>query len=591
MLSELSAAGADREALHLIDAVLRALATDAVPHGRWSLRHHLRGTAAILAAWRQPSALRAAGMLHSIYSTEAFERRTVALTERARVCALAGAEAEWLAYLFCALRRDDVFTAAAAKEGRTFRSRFDAELLNASAADVGHLVILHMANAADQDGHRGGTATGSLARLSRLGRLVHDFGPGTPPVFDACTVELTAEDDHDLVDTYEAALRAPRSPDAMRTLTQLASGHGRFVAEPSIVASLLHLAHGEAVVAGNLARSALRIAATWNTSWDKRLSCEQWRTIATFVAASASDADTSTFVGACALRAIDGSGGSPSALYVLLDEVGAFAAADRAAGNDDASTRSQPERTAHRERHDGDALPRRFTSYLRSFANAAAPNAMLWYPDLPRQPWHDPRATALGRELERRAPEIIAELLALDKDAFHAESERIRRSGRWDVLMLLERGVRNDAVAQRCPITMAVLDACGAIAGPAGLAYVSRLKPGSRVAPHCGPTNLRLRCHLGIDVPDDCGLRVGAATRTWRQGRCLLFDDSFDHEAWNLGSRDRLVLVVDVWHPDLSEEEVGLIASLQGQIERQARTLSDYWRNNDRSREQQTAAR
>ncbi len=53
-----------------------------------------------------------------------------------------------------------------------------------------------------------------------------------------------------------------------------------------------------------------------------------------------------------------------------------------------------------------------------------------------------------------------------------------------------------------------MLERCDAIRGLAGLAYVSRLAPRTNIAPHRGPTNRRLRCHLEVRVPAGCGLRV-----------------------------------------------------------------------------------
>lgn len=43
--------------------------------------------------------------------------------------------------------------------------------------------------------------------------------------------------------------------------------------------------------------------------------------------------------------------------------------------------------------------------------------------------------------------------------------------------------------------------------------------------------------------------------RSWKEGKVLIFDDSFEHEVWHNGTNVRLVLIVDVWHPDLTEEE------------------------------------
>ena len=47
------------------------------------------------------------------------------------------------------------------------------------------------------------------------------------------------------------------------------------------------------------------------------------------------------------------------------------------------------------------------------------------------------------------------------------------------------------------------------------------------------------------------------------EGRCFAFDDSFEHEAWHNGDRTRIVLVFDVWHPDLHDREVQFLSMLQ----------------------------
>jgi beta-hydroxylase len=57
-----------------------------------------------------------------------------------------------------------------------------------------------------------------------------------------------------------------------------------------------------------------------------------------------------------------------------------------------------------------------------------------------------------------------------------------------------------------------------------------------------------LRYHLGLLVPSDptrCGIRVGDERRHWEAGRSLVFDDTFEHEAWNESDEPRVVLFVD----------------------------------------------
>jgi aspartate beta-hydroxylase len=107
------------------------------------------------------------------------------------------------------------------------------------------------------------------------------------------------------------------------------------------------------------------------------------------------------------------------------------------------------------------------------------------------------------------------------------------------------------------------------------------MRAGTHIAAHCGPTNLRVRCHLGISVPaGDCAIRVGSETRRWAEGECLVFDDHFEHEAWNHTGQERIVLVVDLWHPDLSALEVRLLEGFHSYAATHARRLTRYWAAN-----------
>jgi tetratricopeptide (TPR) repeat protein len=111
--------------------------------------------------------------------------------------------------------------------------------------------------------------------------------------------------------------------------------------------------------------------------------------------------------------------------------------------------------------------------------------------------------------------------------------------------------------------------------------YFSSLDPRTRVAEHQGPTNLRVRCHLGLEVPEGCGARVGGVTSGWQEGRCIVFDDSFRHEVWNDSDRRRLVLVLDLWHPDLSDDEVALLVGLHRYGAASGAIPKQFWARND----------
>ena len=52
-----------------------------------------------------------------------------------------------------------------------------------------------------------------------------------------------------------------------------------------------------------------------------------------------------------------------------------------------------------------------------------------------------------------------------------------------------------------------------------------------------------------------CGIRVGPSTRKYTLGKAMLIDDSYSHEIWNDTDSERVVLVVDLWHPDITKQE------------------------------------
>ena len=77
--------------------------------------------------------------------------------------------------------------------------------------------------------------------------------------------------------------------------------------------------------------------------------------------------------------------------------------------------------------------------------------------------------------------------------------------------------------------------------------------------PHTGVTNTRLTVHLPLIVPPGCGFRVGATTREWLPGKAWVFDDTIQHEAWNLSDTPRAILIFDIWNPLLSAAERELV--------------------------------
>ena len=119
----------------------------------------------------------------------------------------------------------------------------------------------------------------------------------------------------------------------------------------------------------------------------------------------------------------------------------------------------------------------------------------------------------------------------------------------WKEYVLFGTGARRDD--RDAPITKRLLrehvpDAVSLAAGGGGEVVFSCLAPRTRIASHCGPTNLRQTAHLGLVVPDAaagcCRLRVGDAWRAWRCGKVMLFDDSYEHEVRNDTDETRVVV-------------------------------------------------
>ncbi|XP_052894755.1 aspartyl/asparaginyl beta-hydroxylase-like isoform X2 [Anopheles moucheti] len=140
---------------------------------------------------------------------------------------------------------------------------------------------------------------------------------------------------------------------------------------------------------------------------------------------------------------------------------------------------------------------------------------------------------------------------------FVNESENLRDRGDWKQLELFSRGSRLERNCARAPLTCRLVEQYFPAARTCkrGQVKFSVMHPGTHVWPHCGPTNCRIRAHLGLSIPQGTYIRVAEETRSWENGKWLIFDDSFEHEVWHNGTETRLVLIVDFWHPDLTESQ------------------------------------
>jgi len=136
------------------------------------------------------------------------------------------------------------------------------------------------------------------------------------------------------------------------------------------------------------------------------------------------------------------------------------------------------------------------------------------------------------------------------------EFHGLRDNPEWSTLDLWDKGKRSPLAAD-FGATAAAVEATDLprISVRAPNVLFSKLSAGARIPAHHGMINTRLVCHLPLIVPPDCGFRVGGETRQWEEGKLLIFDDTIEHEAWNEGQSERVVLIFDVWHPDLDADE------------------------------------
>ncbi|XP_022223275.2 aspartyl/asparaginyl beta-hydroxylase isoform X9 [Drosophila obscura] len=181
-------------------------------------------------------------------------------------------------------------------------------------------------------------------------------------------------------------------------------------------------------------------------------------------------------------------------------------------------------------------------------------------PKLRAQPFWQPSETGYGvqlRKLQKNWMSIRMEALALlsHRGYFADEAENLRHKGIWQQFELFAKGQLVRKNCQRAPITCGLMKEFPESSGcRRGQVKFSVMQAETHVWPHCGPTNCRLRAHLTLVAPEPerTSLRVAEQESTWREGELIIFDDSFEHEVWHNGTRPRLVLILDMWHPDLN---------------------------------------
>jgi aspartate beta-hydroxylase len=198
----------------------------------------------------------------------------------------------------------------------------------------------------------------------------------------------------------------------------------------------------------------------------------------------------------------------------------------------------------------------------------------LYFPELPPFPYFD-------RKLFPWIPQFEAETAAIREELMNllpavAKSERVFGSAElerqnlrgiepsWNGYYFYRHGVRREDNCASCPRTAAALDSVPLSRvrehGPEVLFSV--FTAGTHLLPHRGVTNTRIVAHLPLIVPTDCALNVAGQAHEWQEGEIVVFDDTYEHEAWNRSQNIRVVLIFDLWNPFLTEVERLAVAEL-----------------------------
>lgn len=203
--------------------------------------------------------------------------------------------------------------------------------------------------------------------------------------------------------------------------------------------------------------------------------------------------------------------------------------------------------------------------------------SVFYYPYLAQRQFFEREEFDWAKDLEARARVIRDELDGLlsedavfhpyvddDPDRPYRDFHGLNNDPSWSAFYLWKEGELVEENAARCPRTVEALSELPLthIGKRTPVVLFSRLSPGAHIPPHSGMLNSRVICHLPLIVPKGCWIRVGNETREWEEGRLMLFDDSIEHEAMNPTGELRVILIFDVWRPELSDAERQAVSAI-----------------------------
>ena len=158
------------------------------------------------------------------------------------------------------------------------------------------------------------------------------------------------------------------------------------------------------------------------------------------------------------------------------------------------------------------------------------------------------------------------EFLKLDKEWFDwVEKDLYKREtkdGDWKIIPFYGFNIWVEDNCKKCPEFTKFLKSIPNLK----VAILSKMGSNTVLSEHRGWANLSnyvLRCHFGLNIPDNCYVSVGdyqknkpkkseniiREVKKYEQDKWIIFDDSKFHYTWNKGNKDRIVLILDIDRP------------------------------------------
>jgi aspartyl/asparaginyl beta-hydroxylase (cupin superfamily) len=212
--------------------------------------------------------------------------------------------------------------------------------------------------------------------------------------------------------------------------------------------------------------------------------------------------------------------------------------------NENIPMQGRPEAAARRSK-----LARRFMNAVQWAQRRNLSNAVHGNPSI-----YDSRIFPWAADLESNWTTIRGELaqLMMRRDALVGPGDRtsptIGEDRGWTTFVLAEYFRRYEHNIEQCPETWRLVQCVPGLVS----AMFSVLEPGARLPAHRGPYNGLLRLHLGLIIPEPreaVGIRIDGSVHHWEEGRALIFDDTYEHEARNESGHTRVVLFIDFERP------------------------------------------